>query len=113
MGVYNNYIIPKGATWDATVYWKDPNGNPINLTGYTAKLQISTQYGVSTSLELSSGNGITIYPTEGKLVITATPTQTGALAIGKYVYELELSVGTNIYRILEGELNVSNQVKSG
>ena len=111
MGVYNNFIIQKGATWNETVIWTDANGNPIDLSSYSAKLQISTDYETTPILTLSSpSSGIIKIDAEGKLVITATVTQTSTLATGYYVYELELTAGSTVNRIMEGELYVSPQV---
>lgn len=111
MGVYNNFIIQKGATWNETVIWTDANGNPIDLSSYSAKLQISTDYETTPILTLSSpSSGIVKIDAEGKLVITATVTQTSTLATGYYVYELELTAGSTVNRIMEGELYVSPQV---
>ena len=105
MGVYNNFIIQKGATWNETVIWTDANGNPIDLSSYSAKLQISTDYETTPILTLSSpSSGIVKIDAEGKLVITATVTQTSTLATGYYVYELELTAGSTVNRIMEGEL---------
>lgn len=109
MGIYNNFVIQKGATWEATVYWKDPSGNPINITGYSAKFQMSTSYGGTAEFELTSASGITLNGTQGRLDLVATATQTANLG-GTYHYELELINGATVYRILEGELVVSNQV---
>jgi hypothetical protein len=111
VGVYNNFIIQKGATWNETVIWTDANGNPIDLSSYSAKLQISTDYETTPILTLSSpSSGIVKIDAEGKLVITATVTQTSTLATGYYVYELELTAGSTVNRIMEGELYVSPQV---
>ena len=111
MSIYDNFIIQKGATWESAIYWKDPNGNPINLSGYTARFQVSSEYGGTVALELTSASGITITPSEGKIYINASATQTASLLVGTYYYELELVIGSNVYRILEGQIKVSNQVK--
>lgn len=113
MGSYDNLIIQKGATWNKTIRWKDANGNPINLSSYTAvKFQIATDYETTPILTLSLGAGITKTDSEGKLDLVATSTQTNTLATGYYVYELELTSGSTILRIMEGTLYVSPQVSS-
>lgn len=114
MGDYNNFIIQKGATWNRVVYWNNPDGTPINLSGYSAKFQVSSSFGGSTALELTSGSGITITGASGKIELKATAAQTAALATGHYYYELELSQDSwvTVYRIMEGELYVSPQVKA-
>lgn len=113
MGIYNNFVIQKGATWNKVVYWKDSTGTPIDITGYTAKFQIASTYdAVSAALELTTASGITITGAQGKIELLATATQTGALTAGSYHYELELINGSVVTRIMEGDLTVSPQVKS-
>jgi len=34
-----NFNVDEGATLTFTIFWKDPNDVPINITGYTAKMQ--------------------------------------------------------------------------
>ena len=41
-GIYNA-TIDQGATWSVTVTYTDSNGAPINLTGYTAAMQVRQQ----------------------------------------------------------------------
>lgn len=112
MGNYDNFVIQKGATWERVIRWQDSDGNPIDITGYSAKLQISTDYETAPSLTLTSGSGITITGAQGKLEILATATQTNSLSTGYYVYELELISGATVNRIMEGQLYVSPQVSS-
>ena len=42
-GIYNA-TIDQGATWSVTVTYTDSTGAPINLTGYTAAMQVRQQY---------------------------------------------------------------------
>jgi hypothetical protein len=109
----SNFVIDQGANWFITVVYKDSAGTPINLTGYTAALQIRDTYAdTTTDLSLSSPNGgITITAATGTLAITATAEQTGAIAAGNYVYDLEItSSGGVVTRLIQGKISVSPQV---
>ena len=53
-GIYN-FKIEQGATTDFELVYKDSDGNPIDLSGYSARMDLRQQAGASTSyLTLSS-----------------------------------------------------------
>ena len=110
-GIYNT-TIDQGAVWTVVFVYKDPNDNPINLTGYTAAMQLRQAYDSAVAdLTLTTSNGgITITGATGTVTVNATATQTGALTPGFYVYDLELTSGTNISRLVQGQLTVAEQV---
>jgi len=110
-GIYNA-TIDQGATWSVTVTYTDSTGAPINLTGYTAAMQVRQQYN-STDAELtltSPSGGIVITPLTGVIVITMTATQTALLEEGFYVYDVELTLGTFKDRMMQGQLTVAPEV---
>lgn len=45
-----NLALESGVDYDITATWKDSSEVPINVTGYTAKLQIRTGPGSATAL---------------------------------------------------------------
>jgi hypothetical protein len=109
----NNFIIDQGADWFITVVYKNSTGTAINLTGYTAALQIRDTYADSTTdLSLTSpSGGIVITGATGTISITATAAQTAAIAAGTYVYDLEItSSGGIVTRLIQGRISVSPQV---
>jgi len=109
----NNFVIDQGANWFVTVVYKDSAGVAIDLTGYTAALQIRDTYADSTTdLSLTSpSGGITITGATGTIAITATAVQTAAIAAGTYVYDLEItSSGGIVTRLIQGKISVSPQV---
>jgi hypothetical protein len=107
-----NTTIDQGADWYLTVTWNDPSGNPINLTGYSAALQIRTSpLAKTTVLSLTSGSGITLGGTAGTIAIHATNAQTGSITNGTYAYDLELtSAGGIVTRLINGTIQVTPQV---
>jgi hypothetical protein len=109
----NNFVIDQGANWFVTVVYKDSAGTAIDLTGYTAALQIRDTYADSTTdLSLTSpSGGITITGATGTIAITATAVQTAAIAAGTYVYDLEItSSGGIVTRLIQGKISLSPQV---
>lgn len=106
-----NVIIDQGANWQVNLSYKDSNGDPVNLTGYTAQLQLRTSYDAAlASLNLSTGSGITITANSGLIAINATASQTGALVAGDYVYDLEITLSGVVTRIIQGRATVRPQV---
>jgi len=104
-----NTVIDQGADWFLNVTWEDTNGNPINVTGYSAALQIRTSPLARTYvLSLSSpSNGITVDGVNGLFNIHATSTQTADIAPGRYAYDLEINSGSVITRLIQGTIEVS------
>jgi hypothetical protein len=109
-----NIIIDQGANWFINFLYKDTGGVAVNLTGYTAALQIRQTYASTTtllSLTSSPAAGITITAGTGTIAITATAAQTGAIAAGTYVYDCEITDGTGVVtRIVQGQIQVSPEV---
>lgn len=112
-GIYNP-TIDQGSTWSVSLVYKDPSGNPINLTGYTAKMQLRKKYDSATAaLTLATGGqGIVITGATGTIAITATDEQTATLDPGFYVYDLDLNNGGVITRLIQGQVTVSAEVTS-
>lgn len=104
-----NTVIDQGADWFLNVTWEDVNDDPINVTGYTAALQLRTSPLARTyvlSLNTSNG-GITVTGATGLFAIHATALQTADIAPGKYSYDLEINSGSIITRLIQGTIEVS------
>ena len=111
-GIYN-FTIDQGAQYTTTIVWANSAGVPINLTGYTAAMQLREQAASPnpSALNLTSANGgIVITPGTGSMLITMTAAQTGGLSARFYVYDLELTLGSVVTRIIQGQITVSAQV---
>ena len=110
-GIYND-IIDQGATYQLVVVYKDDNDAPINLTGFTAFMQLRENYDSAVAdLTLSTANGgISINGALGQITVTATATQTGALTSDFYLYDLELVNGSTVIRLLQGQFTVNSEV---
>ena len=114
MAVVYNTIIDQGADWFFTVTYADPSGTPINITDYTAKMQMRVEPNSPTAvLTLSTEDGsITIDGEAGVLNLHATAEQTGAIDEGPYVYDLEITapVYLTVTRLVQGQIVVSAEV---
>jgi hypothetical protein len=106
-----NIKCPQGATFDKT-FTITVNGSPMNLTGYTAAMQVRETYdSTSTLLSLTNGSGITLGGTAGTIAVLVASTATAAIADGFYSYDLEITSGGGVTdRLLQGKFVVTPQV---
>jgi hypothetical protein len=109
-----NLIIDQSADWYCNfVYYSDTAQTiPVNLTGYTAKMQMRSNASDSKAvLTLQTGSGITITGATGTIALHATAAQTSAIVAGYYVYDLEITSGAGIVtRLIQGQIQVSPAV---
>ena len=107
-----NATMEQGADWQLNFVWQDTTGTPINLTGYSAALQVrSSALAKTTVLSLTNGSGITITTSTGNIAIDATASQTATIVNGAYAYDLKLtSAGGTVTRLVQGTLNVTAAV---
>lgn len=112
MAVSYNVTIDQGADWYLDVTYDNPNGTPVNLTSYTAALQLrSLPESATAVLSLSTGSGITITGASGLVAIRATATQTRAIDEGTYFYDLEItSLQSVVTRLIQGQAVVTPEV---
>lgn len=105
-------LIEQGATYSQLITYKD-NGVAVNLTGYTARMQVrSTLESATTVVELTTANSrIALGGTAGTITLTISATDTAALTAGRGVYDLELVSGSGIVtRLLQGVATISRNV---
>ena len=126
-GRYPIYI-EQGATIDFEIQYQDSEGNPVDLTGYGARMQFrpsatSTTVYLSLTNNLNSdGTGINMSgstpyksPASGTLGIYISSCTSSALTFGEAVYDLEIFAPLNstcptVTRILQGPVRLSNEV---
>lgn len=106
-----NMTLKQGSTFQKVITWKNADGTVINLTGYTARMQLKRKHqDVDPEFTLTTENSrITIDGTAGKVTLNIAAGDT-ALLTGKYVYDLELVNGSYVDRILQGEITLDREV---
>lgn len=107
-----NFTIEQGATFNLLLTW-EIDTVPVNLTGYTARLQARVDVEDSeVILSLTTTNGgITLGGSAGTISLDQTATQTTLLPAGTYVYDLELiAPNSTVTRLVQGELLISPEV---
>tara|TARA_R110000751_G_scaffold23861_5_gene65536 strand:+ start:160 stop:558 length:399 start_codon:yes stop_codon:yes gene_type:complete len=124
-----SFVIEQGATTNFEIQYKDSNSSPIDLTGYSGRLQIKSTYAQNsgelyltlssslnsdgTGLNFSGSNGSTP-PASGSIGIYIAACTSSALTFNEALYDLELYSGSGdcpyTVRLLEGRVQLSKQV---
>jgi hypothetical protein len=106
-----NMVCPQGATFAKQLIYKI-DGVVVNLTGYTARMQVrETHKSAAVILGLTTENGgITLGAAFGTIDLYVGYTTTADLFPKCYVYDLELVSGPNVYRLIEGDFLVTPEV---
>lgn len=101
-----NLVIDQGTTFSTTVDITDEDGNPINLTTYTASGQIRKHYTSTTKTDF------TISMSEsGIMTISLSANSSNLLDPGRYVYDIELTANTgSVTRVVEGIVTITPSV---
>ncbi len=113
MAANYDITIEQGATFQLNLIWKDSAGVPIDLTGYTAKMQVRQRYASDDAvLSLSTTAGtIVLGGVAGTINITGPAADTAAITIKQGVYDVELtSAGGIVTRLIEGCVAISPEV---
>lgn len=110
-GLYD-ITIEQGATFQMSLTWKDSTGAAVNITGYTARMQVRENYEAESTLVslTSSGGDIVLGGALGTIVITIGASVTQLLQLDEAVYDLELVNGATVTRLLQGKATVSREV---
>lgn len=106
-----NFVCPQGATFSKELTWSIDD-SPVDLTTYSAKMQVREKYTSTTKiLDLSSSNGdITLGGTDGTILIEINADTTSSLIAKEYVYDLQLESSSVVTRLIEGKFIVSPEV---
>jgi hypothetical protein len=120
-----SFIIEQGSTLNFEVQYKDSINTPINLSGYSGKMQIRSGFADSnpttyitlssslaldgTGLNFSGSNGSTPL-SSGSIGIYISATSSSAFIFDTAYYDLEITSGTVVTRLLEGQVKLSKEV---
>ena len=106
-----NLTFPQGATWDLSITWTDSAGDPIDVTDYSARMQVRQSYtSADAVLSLTNGSGITLGGTAGTIDVNVSATATAGVAALQYVYDLEVEESSVVTRVVQGSLTVTPEV---
>jgi hypothetical protein len=98
---YTHLTIEQGATFSQQLELTDSTNTPIDLTDYVGTCKIRKSY----------YSDIDVYPltvtipspeSDGKIILSSTSSNTTLMTPGRYVFDVEITSGSTITRILEG-----------
>jgi hypothetical protein len=120
-----SFVIEQGTTTNFEIQYKDSNNAPVNLTGYSGKMMIRSGYADAnpttyailssslaadgTGLNFSGSNGITP-PASGSIGIYISAISSSNFTFNTARYDLEITSGSVVTRILEGQVSLSQEV---
>jgi len=105
--------IEQGADWKQTITW-DIDGTPIDITGYSAQMDIVAGFDdITPQISLSTGNGRIVLadPTNGILDLSIAGADTALLTPGSYYYDLLMtSASSEKTSLLNGKIQILPRV---
>ena len=106
MAMISNLTIDQGSSFSVDIDVSDADGDPLNLSGYTASGHMRKTYSSSTFTDL---NASIANETGGVVRITLNPTQSNAIKAGRYVYDVEITktATSEVTRVVEGQIDVT------
>jgi hypothetical protein len=119
------FTIEQGVTTTLEFQYKDANENPIDLTGYSGRMQIKSDYAdnapttyatISSSIAADgtglyfSGSNNTTPPTSGSIGLYISATSSSAFTFETAKYDLEIYSGSLVIRLVEGTIKISKEV---
>lgn len=112
----NNYydiVADQGATLNRVLFLKTSTKTPINLTGYSGRMQIRTSSAESAIVQtlVTGTRSLSIDPLLGRVDVLLTPAETEALSPGIYVYDIELeSPDGDVTKFIAGKFTVRAEI---
>ena len=102
------FYIDCGTTFSFESVYKDQAGNPIDVTGYLARLSFKDRVGGTEYFRLTESDGISVGTTNGKFTATLSDARTAILqseSLGKKgVCAMEIeSPGGVVVRLFDGQ----------
>ena len=100
----------QGATYTLNMTYKVDNA-VVDLTNYTSAMQVrDTPQSAQTILSLTTGAEIVLGGVLGTIAVTVPAVDMAAVVAGNYQYDLELSSGGEVTRLIRGKFTVIPEV---
>ena len=106
-------MIPQGANLIRTFVWKDSSANPVDITNYTARMQIRTIPSATGTIMAvcSTATTLNITGTAGNITLNLSATETAAMDFTSAVWDLEVTATTaQVTRLVQGEAILDKEV---
>ena len=115
-----SFIIEQGATFQRQVRYTNSSGDPVDLSNYSARMQIRPSadsnivYVRLTGTVGNDGSGLVITAASGTVDITISALSSSMLSFTEAMYDLEIYSGSGdtefVTRLLEGNVKLKKNV---
>lgn len=106
----HNITVEQGATFVVEFVVLDENDDPVDLTPYSARMQIRPEVSSGTVLaNLTSPGDIQLGGTAGTVIVTISAATTAGFTKEGH-YDLELVVGSVVERLVKGKMRLDREV---
>lgn len=103
--------IPQRAGYSIDLIYKDVHGVPVDVSTYTARMQIRENFGTSPIITLTSGSGIVLGASDGRVTVVFTGAQTGGFNFTRALWDLFMTPsGAEPIRLLKGTITLDKSV---
>lgn len=112
-----NLTINSGADFVNDFTARTVSGEPFNFSGagttWTGSSQLSKSISIgSSSYAAATFDVVFTNPSTGKFKISLGSTQTRTLSEGRYIYDILVSSGSTVYKIIDGNIIVKPGISS-
>jgi hypothetical protein len=120
-----SFTLEQGSTLSLELLYKDSNGSPVNLSGYSGRMQIKsgfadnnpTTYLTLSSSLMSDRTGLNLSGSagnnplaSGSIGLYISAATSSLLTFDTAYYDILLTTGTTVTRILEGQIKLAKAV---
>lgn len=108
MATVSNIFIDQGSEYSNTVTVTASNGQPLDLTDYTAAAQMRKSYSSSMAYDFVASVPIA---TNGKVRLQVPSSLSESMTPGRYLYDLEITSPSGAKtRVVEGIATITPQI---
>jgi hypothetical protein len=103
--------LPQGQTWDTSIVW-ERDGEPVDLTGWTARMMLRTTAEVaSPTVSLSTATSTMTALSTGVIGLSYSAITSATITAATYLYDLEVvNPSGAVRRLMEGRAVVSREI---
>lgn len=106
MAIKANIVIDQGTDFSTEINVTNNDGDPINLTGFSAAAQLRKHYTSSSFTPFTVALNV-----NGTITLSMNAVTSANVTAGRYVYDCELTSSSNVVsRLVEGIVTVTPQV---
>lgn len=104
-------LCEQGSTFALSMTYEDGNGQPVDLSGYSARMKAKSSAQATDSIvELTTENGRITLGADGSIALSIDAATTAAFPAISAVYDLELVNGSTVTRLLKGKFLIDAEV---